>query len=71
MKIKFDRWPGSPRVKSLFSDGTDKYGWTHESCGPMGRFGGGWRWKLGFAIGGKSCIIDLIFGSIRISWGEK
>ena len=66
MKIKFSRWPGQ---KQVFSN--EKYGWRHKSNGIMGRFGGGWRWKLGFSMGSKSCIIDLIFGSIRISWEKK
>lgn len=66
LKIKFQRWPGQ---KQVFSH--EKYGWTHKSCGLMGRFGGGWRWKLGLLVGGKTVILDLIFGSIRISWDKK
>lgn len=33
---------------------------------PLGRFGGGWNWKVGFQIGGRTLIISLLIGSIRI-----
>lgn len=65
MKIKFTRWPGQPRP---FDGG--KYGWTHKSCGILGRFGGCWRWKLGIQVGTKCFILDLVFGSIRVTWGK-
>lgn len=32
-----------------------------------GRFGGGWNWKMGFQIGGTSCILNLLVLSIRLS----
>lgn len=32
----------------------------------MGRFGGGWNWKLGFQIGGKTIILNLLIFSLRI-----
>ena len=55
MKVKFDRWP-----------------WQY-SCTKwhMGRFGGGWKYSLGFKYGGRTIIFDLLFGSIRISWEKK
>jgi hypothetical protein len=31
-----------------------------------GRFGGGWNWKCGFMIGGKTLIVDLLVASIRV-----
>lgn len=34
--------------------------------GVMGRFGGGWKYKIGVAIGSGTTIIDLLYGSIRI-----
>lgn len=52
------------------------YGWFPHKNGngpkaplnPMGsRFGGGWNYKLGIAVGGSTVIVDLLFGSIRIS----
>lgn len=30
----------------------------------MGRFGGGWNWKLGFQIGGKTIIISLLIAEL-------
>jgi hypothetical protein len=32
------------------------------------RFGGGWRYKLGIAVGGSTVVINLVFGSIRINF---
>ncbi len=33
----------------------------------VGRFGGGWKYKLGIQMGGSSIIINLLYGMIRIS----
>lgn len=41
-----------------------RYGWGNVPG--MGRFGGGWQYKLGMQWGGRTLIIDWIFGSIRI-----
>lgn len=54
------------------------YGWfphkdksNVKTCAPLNqngaRFGAGWNYKLGIAIGGRTIIIDLLFGSIRIA----
>ena len=32
----------------------------------LGRFGGGWNWKLGFQIGYKTLLISLLICEIRI-----
>ena len=56
MKIKFDRWPWQPPLRPK---------------GFMGRFGGGWKYSLGFKCGGRTIIFDLLFGSIRIEWRKK
>lgn len=45
----------------------EKWGWRPR--GGMGRFGGGWNWKLGIAIGSKTIIIALLFGIIRVQRG--
>jgi len=37
----------------------------------LGRFGGGWNYVLGVSIGHRNVILNLLFGSIRISWGKK
>jgi hypothetical protein len=34
----------------------------------MGRFGGGWDYKLGIDIGGSCVIINLVWGLIRINF---
>lgn len=31
------------------------------------RFGGGWNWKLGISTGGTTILLDLLFGTVRIS----
>lgn len=33
---------------------------------PMGRFGGGWQWSLGFEAGGNTIIFNLLVCSVRI-----
>lgn len=38
---------------------------------PMGRFGGGWNWELGFQIGKSDIIINLLVMSIRVHWESK
>ena len=35
--------------------------------GVMGRFGGGWNWKLGIQIGGKTLLISLLVAELTIS----
>ena len=68
LAIRFSRWPGQKMPKSIWNDGTSTYGWSRKSCGPMGRFGGGWRWKLGLLVGSKSIHMDLIYGSVTVLW---
>ena len=64
-------WPWQVRP-SCWSSGNaqgSKWGW--RTPDGMGRFGGGWRWKLGIIIGRSECIVDLVFGGIRISWRKE
>lgn len=35
--------------------------------GIMGRFGGGWNWKLGIQAGGRTVLISLLIMEISIS----
>jgi hypothetical protein len=35
--------------------------------GFMGRFGGGWNWKFGFQIGGRTIIFSLLVADLRLS----
>ena len=32
----------------------------------MGRFGGGWNWKLGVSVGGSTVVFDALIFSMRI-----
>ncbi len=45
------------------------------SCAPLNstgaRFGGGWHYKFGIAVGGREVTLDLIWGTVRISWGTQ
>lgn len=38
---------------------------------PMGRFGGGWNWELGFVAGGNSLILNLLVSSLRFDLKRK
>ncbi len=33
----------------------------------LGRFGGGWNWKLGVQAGGNTMIVNLLVCTLRIS----
>lgn len=37
----------------------------------LGRFGGGWNWKLGIQIGGATMIISLLILEIIICLNDK
>lgn len=49
-----------------FLDYHIRYGHTPSSS-PMGRFGGGFQWEVGFQLGGRTLIINLLVASIRIT----
>jgi hypothetical protein len=77
MKIKARGWPWQT-VDGHWASNVDKttgqkYGWNPFSVKGMGRFGGGWAFKFG--ITGSSSlrdwVIDLGFGSIRITFEKK
>jgi hypothetical protein len=34
----------------------------------MGRFGGGWNWKVGVQVGGACIIISLLVLMVRFEW---
>lgn len=58
LKITASRWPWQKRGTNIFG--------MH-----MGRFGGGWNYNLGFQIGSKTILLNLLFGMICISLFEK
>jgi len=66
MKITFSRFPWQKRDPhwSHPTDAAPKWGWG--KTGGMARFGGGWDYKLGIAVSGRTIIVDLLFGSVRI-----
>lgn len=33
-----------------------------------GRFGGGWNWKVGVQVGGRTILIELLVCSVSLSW---
>ena len=37
----------------------------------MGRFGGGWQWKLGFQIGGRTLIVSLLVADLIFTLEEQ
>lgn len=70
IRVKASRWPwmtrGRTALLELDAKEGDKYGWLKNST--LGRFGGGHQWVFGFAIGGKTITLNLLFGIINISW---
>jgi len=36
-----------------------------------GRFGGGWNWKVGVQVGGRTVIFNLLTFSLSVSWEKK
>ena len=70
LEVKASRWPWMP-LEQHWSHGSDapaRYGWG--TVPGMGRFGGGWQYKLGVTAGGRTVMLDLLFGSIRIVWAR-
>lgn len=43
----------------------------HDSPRGWDRFGGGWNWKLGFQIGGKTLIVNLLVCYVRFDWIDR
>ena len=71
--VRASRWPWMKRTSVALMSGPDekigeRYGW--KPTKGTGRFGGGWNWKLGIAIGGSTVMLDLLFGMVTISWGK-
>lgn len=68
LKVVFTRWPNQG------------YGWAPHKNGkgpkaplnPCGaRFGAGWKYKLGIDIGGRSVLLNLLFGMVMFSVEPK
>jgi len=62
LEVTASRWPWQ---------GYGWFGGSDKNVAPLNpfgaRFGGGWNYKLGIAVGGKTVILDLLFGSVRIA----
>lgn len=69
LKVTASRWPWQG-----YGWFPHKQPWSHGRA-PLNasgaRFGGGWTYKFGIAIGGSDIILDLIFGSVRIKIDGK
>lgn len=71
LEVKATRWPWQ-----------DGWGWFPHRAGRRSpgyamlnqsgaRFGGGWRWKLGIAVGGTTVMVDLLFGTVTFRLAPK
>lgn len=38
-----------------------------DTRGTMGRFGGGWNWKVGAQLGGSTLLLSLLVAEVTIS----
>ena len=45
--------------------GSRTWGWGLSKDTGWGRFGGGWKWKLGIIKGGTTTIVEWVWGSFR------
>jgi hypothetical protein len=60
LTIRAARWPGQ-----------QGFTWKKHPYGGMGRFGGGWRFKLGMAVGTSSLMLELGIGILTFGWKKK
>jgi hypothetical protein len=77
MKISARGWPWQT-IGSHWSNQVDKtqgqkYGWNPFSVKGMGRFGGGWAFKLGVTTSQdlSDWVFDFGLGSVRINFKGK
>lgn len=70
------RWPWHVKGSVGFLDDGkgvqvgEKYGWGL-NAGGLGRFGGGWAVKFGIAGWGNSWLLDLVWGSLSVKFGDR
>jgi hypothetical protein len=68
---KFEDWAfrnksNQSKIKRVSFKNLDiKLEWTHREK-PMNRFGGGWKYEVGFQVANNALIINLLLFSIRI-----
>jgi hypothetical protein len=60
-------WASKTINKKKFKIGKYKFAYERrDKSGVMGRFGGGWQYKLGIDIGGSTVILNLLVATLRI-----
>jgi len=74
--VRFSGWPWQ-RTTSFWASELDrtvgeKWGWNPFVVKGMGRFGGGWGFKIGIVASKtmQDFVIDLVIGSIRVTKKE-
>lgn len=69
MKNKELKWQSSTAVDKRFSIGRVRVKFSVRcKDGVMGRFGGGWNWKLGIQAGGSTIIFSLLVAELTVRW---
>ena len=77
LKITARGWPwqfvGAHWASNVDKTTGKRYGWNPFKVKGMGRFGGGWAFRLGVTIGGSltDWVFNLGLGSIRITYRRK
>lgn len=77
MKVIARGWPwqtvSGHWASNLGKTTGEKYGWNPFSVKGMGRFGGGWAFKLGVTVSYdmRDWVFDLGIGSIRVMFEQK
>lgn len=68
------RWPAPYLFKRKLCLGRMRIG-INMRRGPshsaLGRFGGGWNWKLGLAVGGTTVLLFLFVLTVTFSWTPR
>ena len=63
------RWSSTTLVNKVWRNSRFVVAYEHKSNdGIIGRFGGGWNWKLGFQCSTGCIMIFLLVSSLRIEW---
>lgn len=72
LKITSRGWPWQTNSGNWAATGK-KFGWNPLKVIGLGRFGGGWAFKLGITVSSRcdDICLDLIIGSMRIKLVER
>jgi hypothetical protein len=66
-KITASRWPWQKGYNWHGSLSSAPLNPRNLTTGASPRFGGGWKYSIGVNIGGKTVMLNLLFGSLRIT----